>query len=194
MINRKVTIKRETKETTIKLKLNLDGKRKYSINTGIGFLDHMLELLAFHASLDLELSCQGDLVVDEHHSIEDIAITLGQGITKALGEKKGICRYAFKYLPMDECLTRTCIDLSGRFYHHFNAKFDNSFVGLFPVQMVEHFFYSLAFNSSITLHQELLYGSNDHHKIESFFKGFALAFREAVTINEKIVLSSKGII
>lgn len=189
---RKSEIIRETNETKIQLKLNLDGKKNYSFKTGIAFLDHMLELFCFHSSLDLDLSCQGDLKVDAHHTVEDIGIVLGKAINDALGDKKGICRYATVYLPMDETLTRTNLDFSGRFYHVFKVSFSNNFLGNLPTEMVEHFFYSLACNTNLTLHQELIYGSNDHHKVESLFKGFGLSLKQAIKIDGNLILSSKG--
>ncbi len=193
-MERTAQIKRISKETEIKLTLNLDGNRNYTIDTGIGFLDHMLELLAFHGDLDLNILCKGDLKVDTHHSIEDIGIVLGQALHQALGDKKGIVRYATTYLPMDESLSRTSLDLCGRFYHIFKANFKGQYVGDFPLEMLEHFFHSLSFHSAMTLHQELLYGDNDHHCVESLFKGFAHSLRQATKISGSQILSSKGIL
>ena len=142
-MDRQATIKRISKETEIELTLKLDGTRNYTIDTGVGFLDHMLELLAFHGELDLNILCKGDLKVDTHHSIEDIGIVLGQALKQALGDKKGIVRYATTYLPMDESLSRTSLDLCGRFYHIFKANFKGQSIGEFPLEMLEHFFHSL---------------------------------------------------
>lgn len=190
------TFSRETKETNITGNLNIDGTGKYDIETGIGFLNHMLEQFSFHSKIDISLKCQGDLEICPHHSIEDIAITLGLALDKALKERKKIARYATFYLPMDECLTRTSIDISGRAYHIFHGDFSSPFVGEFPTQMLEHFFYSLAMNCKITLHQEILYGQNDHHKIESLFKGFAKTFQLASSIikHSEEYNSTKGLL
>jgi imidazoleglycerol-phosphate dehydratase len=192
---RKAELSQKTSETNIKVAINLDGSQKKKINTGIGFFDHMLELFVFHSYIDLEVSCQGDLSCDQHHSIEDTAIVLGRAIKKALGDKTGIQRYASFYLPMDEALTLTNLDISGRFTHIFFGSFEDQLVGLFPTQMAQHFFYTLACNAGFTLHQNILYGKNDHHKIESLFKGFAKAFQSAIIFDEKKnIPSSKGLL
>ena len=186
--------KRKTKETQIEGQINVDGKGLFSIQTGIGFLDHMLEQLAFHSKMNIELTCKGDLHICQHHSIEDISIALGKGFDLALGDRIGIKRYASFYLPMDECLTRTSIDISGRAFHVFKGTFGTSMIGTFPAEMVRHFFYSFCMNAKITLHQEILYAENDHHRIESLFKGLAKSIFEAVQLlgetNE--VQSTKG--
>ena len=191
---RTANIQRNTKETDIQIFINLDGNKASKINTGIGFFNHMLELLAFHAKIDLQIVCKGDLIVDQHHSIEDVAIALGAGMKQALGEKIGIQRYASFYLPMDESLTRTNLDLSGRFTHVFCGEFQNQQVGELPTQMVEHFFYTLANQAAFTLHQTILYGKNDHHKIESLFKGFAYCLKAAIFIKGDVIPSSKGVL
>jgi len=193
---RKTSFKRNTHETDISGELNLDECNTSSIQTGIGFLDHMLTLLAFHGGISLSLTCKGDLEVCPHHTIEDIAITLGKACQTALGEKKQIRRYGMCYMPMDEALTRTCIDISGRAVHVFRGGFSTPAIGAFPTEMVNHFFYSFAINATITLHQEILYGANDHHIVESLFKGFARAFRDCITIEDSksYVPSTKGIL
>lgn len=180
---RKASLQRTTSETDINIELNLDGTGESNISTGLGFFDHMLEQVAKHGLLDLKISCQGDLSVDEHHTIEDVAITLGQVIGKALGEKIGIQRYGFA-LPMDESLASIALDFSGRPYLVFDGNFDREKVGDFPTEMVEHFFYSLAMNLKATLHISVE-GENDHHKIEACFKGFARCLRAAVSRNER---------
>jgi len=193
-MKRETDIQRITGETDIKGKLNLDGTGIRKIATGIGFLDHVLELWAFHGKFDLELECKGDLYVCPHHSIEDIAIALGEAFKKALGERKGIQRYATCYLPMDETLSRTIVDISGRPFHVFHACFNTPNVGTFPTEMVSHFFYSFAINAGITLHQEILYGENDHHKIESLFKGFAKALQDGIYQQGEDIPSTKGVL
>lgn len=192
---RKASLKRKTSETDIFISLNLDGEGESSINTGLNFFDHMLEQIAKHGLVNLELNCDGDLEVDEHHTIEDVAIALGETITKALGHKTGIQRYAF-VLPMDESLATVALDLSGRPYLKFEADFDREMVGDFPTEMLEHFFYSLAIHLKATLHITVE-GRNDHHKIEACFKGFARCLRAAVTRSERnfnVLPSTKGML
>ena len=180
---RKASLSRKTAETDINIELNLDGTGKAEINTGLAFFDHMLEQIAKHGLVDLKLTCDGDLEVDEHHTIEDVAIALGECITKALGDKMGIQRYSF-VLPMDESQSKVALDLSGRPYLTFNAEFSREKVGDFPTEMVKHFFYSLAMNAKATLQVEVA-GDNDHHKIEACFKGFARCLRASVTRSER---------
>ncbi len=180
---RKADHRRSTSETEISVSLNLDGIGKSNIQTGLGFFDHMLEQIARHGLIDLEIRCEGDLEVDEHHTIEDVAITLGETITKALGNKVGIRRYAFA-LPMDESQCRAVLDISGRPYLVFEGDFKREMVGDFPTEMTEHFFYSLAMHMKATLHIAVE-GSNDHHKIEACFKAFALCLRAAVSRSER---------
>lgn len=180
---RKATFQRKTDETQIEIELNLDGSGESDIATGLGFLDHMLEQIAKHALMNLKISCKGDLHVDEHHTIEDVAITLGETLKKALGNKVGIQRYSFT-LPMDETLARISLDLSGRPYLNFEGEFERDKVGDFPTEMVEHFFYSLAIHLQATLHLSVK-GDNDHHKIEACFKGFARCLRTAVSRSER---------
>lgn len=181
--NRQASKKRTTAETDISITLNLDGTGKANIDTGLGFFDHMLEQIARHGLVDLEIRCKGDLDIDEHHTIEDVAITLGETITEALGKKVGIRRYAFA-LPMDESQCRTALDISGRPYLVFDGDFNREVVGDFPTEMTEHFFYSLAMHMKATL-QIAVEGSNDHHKIEACFKAFALCLRGAVSRSER---------
>lgn len=191
--NRTASIKRETKETKIKVDLNLDGTGKSNIDTGLKFFDHMLEQIARHGLVDLDIYCKGDLDIDEHHTIEDVAIALGDAITQALGDKKGIERYGF-VLAMDEAQATVAIDLSGRPYLVFDVPVKREYVGDFPTEMLEHFFYSLAMNLKATLHVNCI-GDNDHHKIEACFKGFARTLKAAVEQNGRIknqIPSSKG--
>lgn len=192
-IQRTASTLRKTNETDIKISLNLDGTGISNIDTGLSFFDHMLEQISRHGFVDLNLSCNGDLEVDEHHTIEDVAIALGDTITKALGDKKGIERYSF-VLPMDEAQATVALDLSGRPYLVFEGEFTREYVGDMPTEMVKHFFYSLAMNLKATLHIEFN-GENDHHKIEAVFKGFARALKSAVEKNPRIkhqIPSSKG--
>lgn len=192
-MQRKASLHRKTNETDISISLNLDGTGKSNIKTGLSFFDHMLEQIARHGFVDLDLTCDGDLEVDEHHTIEDVAIALGDTITKALGDKKGIERYAF-VLPMDEAQATVAIDLSGRPFLVFEGDFTREYVGDLPTEMVKHFFYSLAMNLKATLHIEFK-GENDHHKIEAIFKGFARVLKTAVEKNPRIknqIPSSKG--
>jgi len=181
--SRRASCRRSTAETDISIGLNLDGTGKSNIATGLGFFDHMLEQIAKHGLIDLSISCEGDLEVDEHHTIEDVAITLGETLRKALGKKIGIQRYGFT-LPMDETSANIAVDLSGRPYLVFDAYFNREKVGDFPTEMVEHFFYSLAINLQATLHISVT-GENDHHKIEACFKGFAHCLRTAVSRSER---------
>lgn len=193
---RKTTLTRETKETQISLTLNLDGTGQSSISTGVVFFDHMLDQIARHGLIDLELTCKGDLEVDEHHTIEDCAIALGSAIRNALSDNKaGIQRYGF-VLPMDEAQATVAIDLSDRPYLRWEVNLSREFVGDFPTEMLEHFFYTLAMNAKATLHVKAD-GKNEHHVIESVFKGFAKALRFAVSRNERIkgiLPSTKGLI
>ena len=192
--SRTASIERKTRETLVKVKLNLDGEGTSETNTSIGFLDHMLDQLAFHGLMDLAVSCEGDLHIDSHHTTEDIGIALGQALKEALGEKKGIRRYGHAYIPMDEALLRAVLDCSGRPDFGFNGEFGRYNLGDLDTQMIPHFFKSLAFNCGLTLHLSILYGSNDHHKCEGLFKAFARAFSDAVTLDPRRmgVSSTKG--
>ena len=189
-------IERITSETKIKLELNLDGSGKADVKTGIGFLDHMLDLWAFHGLFNLKLTCKGDLEIDAHHTTEDIALALGSALDEAVGEKKGIVRYGYSYLPMDEALLRVALDLSGRPEFVFSGEFAHSTIGHLDTQMIRHFFKSLAMSSRMTLHMSILYGINDHHKYEGLFKALGRALRQAVEIDPRRtgVASTKGIL
>ena len=191
-----VKIERKTKETKIKLELNLEGSGKSDVETGIGFLDHMLDLWTFHGLFNLKLTCKGDLEIDTHHTTEDIAIALGSALDEAVGEKKGIVRYGFSYVPMHEALLRVALDLSGRPEFVFSGEFLQSSIGNLDTQMIRHFFKSLAMSSRMTLHMSILYGINDHHKCEGLFKALGRALRQAVEIDPRRigVASSKGIL
>ena len=193
-MERKTKIQRKTKETDIKLELNLDGKGESGVKTGIGFLDHMLEGFARHGLFDLDVKCDGDLYVDCHHTIEDIGIVLGQAIKETLGDKKQIVRYGSTILPMDESLVLVSIDLSGRPYLVFDYEFDVERVGYFDAQMVKEFFYAISYSAGMNLHIKVLEGGNAHHVIEAIFKAFAKSLDKASLTDPRIidVLSSKG--
>lgn len=194
---REYSINRETKETKIQLSLNLDGKGDANIDTGVGFLDHMLTLLAFHARMDLSLKCEGDLQVDSHHTVEDIGIALGIALKNALSEKRGIVRYGSFTIPMDEALVTVDLDLSGRSYLVYNAELPTAVLGNYETEMTEEFFRAFAYNSLMTLHINEHYGRNTHHIIEAMFKATGRALRKAVSIDEEFkdeVSSSKGVL
>ncbi len=192
-MNRTATIERKTKETQIKLTVGLDGTAKYDVDTGIGFFDHMLQLFSCHSGMDLNVECKGDTRVDGHHSVEDIGIVLGKAINRALGDKIGIARYASKTIPMDESLATVTVDISGRPYLVFNAELSGK-VGDFDLELVEEFFRAVATYGGITMHVNLHYGSNSHHKAECIFKAFARAVKEAVAVVGNELPSSKGLI
>jgi imidazoleglycerol-phosphate dehydratase len=188
-------VSRKTKETDVAVEVNLDGEGRAQVATGIGFLDHMLDLLARHSRIDVTVKAKGDLHIDQHHTTEDVGIALGQAIKQALGDMKGIGRYASVHMPMDEALTRVAIDISGRPFLAFKAAFSRDKVGSFDTELVEEWFRAFAMNAGVTLHVETLYGSNDHHIAESCFKGLARALRSAVAIDPKAaneVPSTKG--
>ncbi len=187
-------ITRTTKETDIHVALNLDGSGISKINSGIPFLDHMLDLFSRHGLFDLEVSCKGDTQIDDHHSVEDIAICLGQAFAQALGEKKGIVRYGHAYVPMDETLARAVVDLSGRYYLVYNVENTRQQVGTFSVELAEHFWHSFAEHCKCNLHIEVLYGKNQHHIIEAVFKAATRALSQAVRLDDRIqgVMSTKG--
>ncbi len=194
-MNRTAEISRKTKETDIVVKLDLDGVPKAEINTGIGFLDHMLTALAVHGGFSLFVECKGDLYVDGHHTAEDIGIVLGQAFAKALGDKAGIMRYGNAFIPMDEALAFCALDISARPFLVFNAQFANERVGEFDTCLTEEFMRAFAFNAGITLHLRCEYGSNDHHKIEALFKALAYALKAAVRRNtDGSVVSTKGVL
>ena len=191
---RSATVQRKTKETNISVTLQIDGSGKYSVSTGIGFLDHMMELFARHGMFDIQLQCKGDLRVDDHHTTEDVAIALGQAFGKALKERTGIARYGSAYVPMDESLARCVVDLGGRSALVFKAEFNRKNVGDLSTEMIKHFFLSFAENIKANIHVEVLYGSNTHHKIEAMFKALARALRVACEKDARVkgVLSTKG--
>lgn len=194
MENRIAAISRQTGETDIQIKLNLDGTGQAEVSTGIGFFDHMLNSFARHGLFDLTVSVKGDLEVDSHHTIEDTGIVLGQAIRQAVGEKKGIRRFGNFVLPMDETLVLCALDLSGRPYLQENLTFSVEKVGEFDTEMVHEFFYAVSYSAGINLHLKQLDGGNNHHIIEAAFKAFAKALDEAVSYDERIqdVLSTKG--
>lgn len=192
-MTRKAEIERKTKETEIKVLVNIDGEGESRINSGIGFFDHMLELFSKHSLIDIEMKAAGDINVDFHHTIEDMGITIGQAINKALGDKKGINRFGSAYIPMDESLARTVVDLSGRgrLVYKFYLK-EN--IGGVDTTLIKEFFKAVAENAKMNIHIEVLYGDDTHHQIEAVFKAFAVALRGAVSYNERIrgIASTKG--
>ncbi len=192
---RKALIERKTKETEILAEVNLDGTGAFSIATGVGFFDHMLEQLSRHSLIDITLRAKGDLHIDQHHTVEDCGIALGQALAKALGDKRGIKRYAHAFLPMDETLTRTALDISGRPYLIWRVALPSQKIGGMDTELFREFFQAFAQNAGITLHIELLYGENSHHIAESCFKGLARALRDAITIDGRVkneIPSTKG--
>lgn len=193
---RQATIERNTKETQIKMTLNLDDQSQVDIDTGIGFLNHMLNLFAKHGRFGLVVKVNGDLDVDPHHRTEDTGIVLGECIKQALGQKVGIERFGTQFVPMDETLGQVSLDLSGRSYLVFDALFENPRLGGLDTETVEDFFQAVAFSAEMNLHARILYGRNTHHKVESLFKAFGRALRQAVTVNPEIigVNSTKGVI
>src|SRR3989338_1092328 len=194
---RKAQLERNTKETKIKVEVNLDGTGKYKVSTGIGFLNHMIEQLSHHSLIDIDLETKGDLHIDFHHTTEDTAIAIGEAIKQALGDKKGITRFGHSYIPMDETLSRCIIDLSGRAYPVFNCEFKRDKVGEIDCELFREFFHAIAQAISCNLHIENLYGVNNHHIIESCFKALARALRQAITIDERkkdAINSTKGIL
>lgn len=191
---RKATLRRTTGETDISISLTIDGTGRFEGTSGIGFFDHMLHLLVRHSSMDISLTCKGDLDVDNHHTIEDIGITLGEVFEKALGDKKGIHRYGCFFCPMDETLSRIVLDLSGRSYLVFDVDIPVERIGSFETEMTREFFLAFANNAKMNLHMATLYGVNGHHIVESLFKGIGHALKEAVTIEGDTVLSTKGVL
>ncbi len=182
---RSASVTRKTKETEISVELLLDGAGKADIHTGVGFFDHMLDQIARHSLIDLTIRAKGDLHIDQHHTVEDVGIALGQALAKALGDKRGIARYADCLLPMDEALTRVALDLSGRPFLVFKADFPSSKIGAFDVELVREFFQALTVHGQMTLHVETLYGANSHHIAESCFKGAARALGAAIAIDPR---------
>ena len=192
---RKASVKRKTKETDVEGAIDLDGEGRASVATGIGFLDHMLDLLARHSRVDIEVKAKGDLHIDHHHTTEDVGIALGQALRQALGDMKGITRYADVHVPMDEALTRVALDISGRPFLVFEVAFVRAKIGTFDTALVQEWFQAFAVNAALTLHVATLYGSNDHHIAESCFKGLARALRAALAIDTRAaneVPSTKG--
>ena len=192
---RNASLTRKTRETDIQVEVTLDGSGKSEISTGVGFFDHMLDQIARHSLIDLKIQAKGDLHIDFHHTVEDVGIALGQAIRQALGDMKGVTRYADVHLPMDETLTRVAMDISGRAFLVFRTEFHTPKIGEFDTQLVREFFQAFAMNAGLTLHVETLYGINDHHISESCFKGLARALRIAVSIDERQsgrVPSTKG--
>lgn len=194
---REVQIVRKTNETNIRLNLNLDGTGESNINSGVGFLDHMLTLFARHGRFDLHLSCDGDTYVDDHHTVEDIGIALGQAFTQALGDKRGIIRYGSFILPMDETLILCAVDISGRSYLNFDLHIPTQKVGTFDTELAEEFFLGFVRNANLTLHIKQLEGKNSHHIIEGAFKAFGRTMKQAVAIDDQFkneIPSTKGVL
>jgi imidazoleglycerol-phosphate dehydratase len=192
---RTATISRKTAETAIDVTVNLDGTGVYDISTGIGFLDHMVEQLSRHSLIDITLKCDGDLHIDQHHTTEDSALALGQAVTKALGDRRGITRFGAVYSPMDETLSRVALDISGRPFLVWKAEFSQTRLGELDTELIEHWFHSFAGEVGLTLHIETLYGRNNHHICESIFKGLARALRQAIEIDQRkadAIPSTKG--
>jgi len=189
---RTAEVNRETKETKINVSLNLDDSGDVNIDTGIGFFDHMLELFAFHGNFNLTMKAKGDLDVDDHHTVEDCGIALGTAVKEALGDRMGISRYGSFTCPMDEALATVSMDISGRPYIVFHCDFTREQLGMLSTEMIEEFFRAFAIASGITLHVNLAYGSNDHHKAEAVYKAFGHAFKEAMAVTGTQILSTKG--
>ena len=187
-------IERKTKETDILIELNIDGSGVGDIDTGIGFFDHMLNLMAFHGSFDLKVICKGDLHIDDHHTVEDIGIALGQAFYQAIGDRKGIKRYSNIYIPMDEALGLAVVDISNRPYLVFNVDFKGDRLGTMSTQNFKEFFRAFADKAGVTLHINSLYGENDHHKIEGIFKAFSRALKDAAQIVSEDIPSTKGML
>ncbi len=195
-MSRQATIERRTSETDIIVKLDIDGTGESSIDTGVGFFDHMLTLFAKHGLFDLEVSAKGDLEIDGHHTVEDVGICMGQAFNKALGDKHGITRYGFYVLPMNEALATICADICGRPYLAYNMDLSASHIGGFDTDLTHEFFQALVTHMGLTLHVRLLAGTNPHHVIEAVFKGFGKAMDQATTIDPRIagVQSTKGVL
>ncbi len=194
MAGRTAKIERKTKETEVSLSLNLDGEGRYEIDTGVGFLDHMLTHLSKHSKINLSVKAKGDLHVDAHHTVEDIAICLGQGLDEALGDKKGITRYGYASVPMEEALANVSIDLSGRSKFVYNVQYRTDKIGDFDVECIEEMLTSFANNGKLNLHITVPYGTNSHHIAEAIFKGLGQALGTAVRITGEDVPSTKGVL
>ncbi|MCR4759759.1 MAG: imidazoleglycerol-phosphate dehydratase HisB [Oscillospiraceae bacterium] len=192
---REATVTRDTRETQITVSVKLDGRGESEIATGIGFFDHMLTALSRHSGISMQIRANGDLHVDGHHTVEDTGIVLGQALMQALGDKSGIARYGSAYIPMDEALSFCSLDLSNRPFLVFRGEFTNQMIGSYDACLTEEFFRALAVNAGITLHLDMCYGKNDHHKCEALFKAFAHALKTAVQENaDGTVLSTKGVL
>jgi imidazoleglycerol-phosphate dehydratase len=194
---RTAAVERKTKETEVKATVNLDGTGLYKVTTGIGFLDHMMEQLSRHSLIDITIEAKGDLHIDYHHTTEDVGITLGEAVAKALGERRGIVRYGSALVPMDETLTRVALDLSGRPYFIWKVAFTKPKLGEMDTELFREWFQAFAFNSGATLHMENLYGENNHHIVESCYKGLARALRAAIEIDPRKsndIPSTKGML
>ena len=194
---RTATVTRNTAETAIDVTVNIDGTGQYSISTGIGFLDHMVEQLSRHSLIDIEMKVEGDLHIDQHHTVEDSALALGEAVAKALGDKRGIRRYGDALSPMDETLTRVALDISGRPYLVFDVEFSQPRLGEMDTEMFQHWFHSFAQTAGLTLHVETLHGSNNHHIAEAAYKGLARSLRTAVEIDARkadAIPSTKGVL
>ena len=193
--SRESTLKRDTNETRIELRLELDGTGRSTVSTGLGFLDHMLTSLAKHARFDLELTCQGDLEVDDHHTVEDVALSLGAALDRALEDRRGIERFGSAMVPLDEALARVAIDLSGRAFSHVDLRLVRESIGAVATENITHFFRSFAQAARLTLHVDVLSGENDHHKIEAAFKAMARSLRAAVRLDGSLEIpSTKGVL
>jgi len=194
MKHREATVERKTRETEIRARLRLDGRGEAKISTGVGFFDHMLEALTKHSLFDLELTCKGDLHIDAHHSVEDVGIVIGEALLEAVGDKRGIARFGYAYVPLDEALTRAVVDLSGRSWLHFGVEFPTERVGEMPTELFEDFFWALADRGRFNLHLDALRGRNAHHVAETLFKATARALAAAVALDPRIqgIPSTKG--
>lgn len=193
-MSRTATIERKTNETQIRVTLELDGTGKSLVSTGIGFLDHMIDAVARHGRFDIELECDGDLHVDDHHTAEDCALALGSAFDEALGERRGVVRFGHAYAPLDEALARVVIDLSGRPYHVVEMGLTRESLGGLSCENIPHFFWSFAVNARAAVHVDVLRGDNDHHRAEAAFKAFALALRAACRVDGDDVPSTKGVL
>ena len=194
MARRQGSVERKTRETDIRLRLDLDGEGKSKVSTGIGFFDHMLTAFATHGRFDVDLRCKGDLHVDAHHSVEDVGIALGQALREALGDKRGIVRFGHAYVPLDEALSRCVIDLSGRPYLHYDVKFKARQIGAMPTELFEDFFWALADHARLSIHLEAIRGRNAHHIAETLFKSASRALSMAVALDPRVkgIPSTKG--
>ena len=195
MVERKAFVERNTLETRIKAAINLDGTGKANFAIGVPFLEHMLDQIARHGLIDMDIECQGDLHIDDHHTVEDVGITLGHAFAKAVGDKKGMTRYGHAYVPLDEALSRVVIDFSGRPGLHMNVPYTRAVVGKFDVDLFQEFFQGFVNHAQVTLHVDNLRGTNTHHQIETVFKAFGRALRMALTLDERMagqMPSTKG--